>query len=134
MNGVWREIKHWKDGFDSIFISLLSMFTEENGRLTEVWSLARGRAKILKNIIYFRSFSGRSMATDDEIIRESQGMNSGAVWTKFNPLNGVGKKAVLKSNGKFINSEDKKVGRQRASLPNIMLWVNCGSRLRLSIN
>jgi hypothetical protein len=69
--------------------------------------LARGSAKALENHVDVGSFSAIGLATNNEVIGEQEGVNLGAVGPESYTFNVIVMDAVLKANGKFIQSKDK---------------------------
>lgn len=68
VNGIRIKVRNRKNVFDRLLIMSIHMFAEEDGRFTEVRSLTRGQAEVLKDVVDGVCFSTVSLATNDEVI------------------------------------------------------------------
>ena len=127
MNGFGVEIWHRKNIFDCLSVVGINMFAKKDGRLIKVRCLARGSAEDLEDGVNVVSFSSVCLATDEQIISKHERMNLRAARAKRNTLDVVCVNAILKANGEFIESKDKKVRRQRAPLSDSALGKDSSS-------
>ena len=121
MHGVGLKIRHWKNRSNLVFGVLVNSLAEQDSRFLEIRNLAREIGELFKNVADGHGFINRGFATENQIVREKKGVDRGAAETQSNPRKVVVLQFSLKTMGKFIDGNNKKVGRQRASLPDSTL-------------